>query len=996
MDEGASQLPPPMNSAPPMMNQTPQSQSQTGPLPPSGASGSSLPQLQQQGPQLSSQQQQSQIPSPQQQQPQHHPNMAIQHHQGPPPHQMGYPPQMSHPAPHPGYGPLGGPQQIGGPPPQQPWQSGSGPIPHSRLNMPPLGGKPGSQQPQPPIQPGQTPPHGNYTTPPPSAPQQQQAPPAGPHVLPNNYVASTLPPSPYHAQLPPQHVIQSQGPIPNGGSEYAPQLSQQPQHYSQQQQQSITGGIPNPECKMNMMQQNQLRAQIMAYRCISRGQALPENIMLAYQGKRPFQYPTPPPTLPPQQQISSQQHPSTIGAHHQQQPQQQGLQPPHGWRPQPSTTPDAAQQPFSQRSQTPGSGNIHQGHPQAHSPSLGPNQQGPPNTVAPPSSSSMVAQFPMNNGNVGGPQVLPPGHGSGPVTSQSQLPLKSIPTQLNGGTGACPPPHHSDHHPPGPVQNGVPHGPPIPQQHQHHHPPVISPYQQHQQIQAFQSMTNQLNAATKPARVTPMTKPEGLDPIEMRKERDNYIAQRIAHRIEELSTLPANLPEDLRLKAMVEYRALRLLNFQKQLRADVIACMRRDSTLETGQNPKLYRRPKRIGLREARITEKLEKQQKLEQERRRKQKHQEYISAILQHAKEFKEYHRNIQLKIGRINKAVAVYHANTEREQKKEQERIEKLRMKRLMEEDEEGYRKLIDQKKDKRLAFLLSQTDEYIKNLTEMVRQHKEEQKKKMKERKKVRRKKKKPVGEDGSQPDGAIDDSSQQELRVNVIETETGKMLTKEEAPLASELDAWLSAHPTWSVAPKETGGSASIGDKDDESESEYEDVTESETDDEADLSSKTETKQNVEPKPSSSVLESGDETVAATAASSTKPTISTEDDEYKASAGDDQVNYYNIAHGIHERITEQSSLLKNGKLKEYQLKGLEWLVSLYNNNLNGILADEMGLGKTIQTIALITYLIEKKKNNGPYLIIVPLSTMSNWMMEFERWAPTVVKIAYKGII
>lgn len=56
---------------------------------------------------------------------------------------------------------------------------------------------------------------------------------------------------------------------------------------------------------------------------------------------------------------------------------------------------------------------------------------------------------------------------------------------------------------------------------------------------------------------------------------------------------------------------------------------------------------------------------------------------------------------------------------------------------------------------------------------------------------------------------------------------------------------------------------------------------------------------------------------------------------------------------------------------QIKGLEWLVSLYNNNLNGILADEMGLGKTIQTIALITYLMEYKRINGPFLIIVPLS-------------------------
>jgi SNF2 family DNA or RNA helicase len=59
-----------------------------------------------------------------------------------------------------------------------------------------------------------------------------------------------------------------------------------------------------------------------------------------------------------------------------------------------------------------------------------------------------------------------------------------------------------------------------------------------------------------------------------------------------------------------------------------------------------------------------------------------------------------------------------------------------------------------------------------------------------------------------------------------------------------------------------------------------------------------------------------------------------------------------------------------LKEYQIKGLQWMISLYNNNLNGILADEMGLGKTIQTISLVTYLIEKKKQNGPFLVIVPL--------------------------
>lgn len=58
------------------------------------------------------------------------------------------------------------------------------------------------------------------------------------------------------------------------------------------------------------------------------------------------------------------------------------------------------------------------------------------------------------------------------------------------------------------------------------------------------------------------------------------------------------------------------------------------------------------------------------------------------------------------------------------------------------------------------------------------------------------------------------------------------------------------------------------------------------------------------------------------------------------------YYKIAHTVHEEITQQPDCLVGGQLKEYQMHGLQWLVSLYNNSLNGILADEMGLGKTIQ--------------------------------------------------
>lgn len=97
--------------------------------------------------------------------------------------------------------------------------------------------------------------------------------------------------------------------------------------------------------------------------------------------------------------------------------------------------------------------------------------------------------------------------------------------------------------------------------------------------------------------------------------------------------------------------------------------------------------------------------------------------------------------------------------------------------------------------------------------------------------------------------------------------------------------------------------------------------------------------------------------------------------------------------YEKVIVQPKNL-NLTLKDYQIKGVEWLVNLYNNKLNGILADEMGLGKTVQTIGFISYLQENKGINGPFLIVVPLSTISNWSNEFKRWNSSLRCIEYKG--
>ncbi|XP_008438779.2 chromatin structure-remodeling complex protein SYD isoform X1 [Cucumis melo] len=106
------------------------------------------------------------------------------------------------------------------------------------------------------------------------------------------------------------------------------------------------------------------------------------------------------------------------------------------------------------------------------------------------------------------------------------------------------------------------------------------------------------------------------------------------------------------------------------------------------------------------------------------------------------------------------------------------------------------------------------------------------------------------------------------------------------------------------------------------------------------------------------------------------------------------YYMMAHSVKESIAEQPSCLQGGKLREYQMNGLRWLVSLYNNHLNGILADEMGLGKTVQVISLICYLMETKNDRGPFLVVVPSSVLPGWESEINFWAPSVLKIVYSG--
>ncbi|KAF5750246.1 DNA helicase INO80-like [Tripterygium wilfordii] len=94
------------------------------------------------------------------------------------------------------------------------------------------------------------------------------------------------------------------------------------------------------------------------------------------------------------------------------------------------------------------------------------------------------------------------------------------------------------------------------------------------------------------------------------------------------------------------------------------------------------------------------------------------------------------------------------------------------------------------------------------------------------------------------------------------------------------------------------------------------------------------------------------------------------------------------------TVQTPELFKGSLKEYQLKGLQWLVNCYEQGLNGILADEMGLGKTIQAMAFLAHLAEEKNIWGPFLVVAPASVLNNWVDEISRFCPDLKTLPYWG--
>ncbi|XP_052277549.1 chromodomain-helicase-DNA-binding protein 1-like isoform X3 [Dreissena polymorpha] len=143
------------------------------------------------------------------------------------------------------------------------------------------------------------------------------------------------------------------------------------------------------------------------------------------------------------------------------------------------------------------------------------------------------------------------------------------------------------------------------------------------------------------------------------------------------------------------------------------------------------------------------------------------------------------------------------------------------------------------------------------------------------------------------------------------------------------------------------------------------------------------------------------------------VSWEDGELLAHKFLDKIEHFNQRNKCQKIPTKLSRVLKSRpkylplknqpsfiggedelQLRDYQLDGVNWLMHSWSKENSIILADEMGLGKTIQTIGFLAILYNTYQLYGPFLVVVPLSTVVAWQREFENWCPEMNVVIYLG--
>ncbi|KAL8785229.1 MAG: hypothetical protein Q9213_003498 [Squamulea squamosa] len=97
---------------------------------------------------------------------------------------------------------------------------------------------------------------------------------------------------------------------------------------------------------------------------------------------------------------------------------------------------------------------------------------------------------------------------------------------------------------------------------------------------------------------------------------------------------------------------------------------------------------------------------------------------------------------------------------------------------------------------------------------------------------------------------------------------------------------------------------------------------------------------------------------------------------------------------EQFKEQPHYIKNGTLRDFQKTGINFMALNWQKGRSVILADEMGLGKTVQTVSFMNWLRHDRLQQGPFLVVVPLSTAPSWAETFDYWTPDINYVIYNG--
>lgn len=75
-------------------------------------------------------------------------------------------------------------------------------------------------------------------------------------------------------------------------------------------------------------------------------------------------------------------------------------------------------------------------------------------------------------------------------------------------------------------------------------------------------------------------------------------------------------------------------------------------------------------------------------------------------------------------------------------------------------------------------------------------------------------------------------------------------------------------------------------------------------------------------------------------------------------------------------------------------MRWVVSVLPIAAVRILLNMPTVGKTVQSVAFLSYLFHDRNHFGPFLVVVPLSTITAWQQQFAKWAPDMNVVCYLG--